>query len=405
MSQFPLSAVRATALYAQGLHTTQTDDPTPERIYQLVQQLGCVQIDTLHLVRRSQYLVLWSRLGTYDPANFDRLIYQDRLLFEYWMHAACIIPLTEYRYLMHKMKANGDWWWGWADQPDNRPVVEQVRVRVQQEGALRAADFEYKRETKGTWWDWKPAKRALEHLYNAGELMIANRINFQRVYDLRERVLPDWVDRNEPDIDTARRHLVELAARALGICHPAQLADYTHMKRGEAAPAVKTLIADGTLVEVEGELANGNTAALVVHRDTLPILERAADGAIRAERTTFLSPFDSLWWAQKRDEQFWNFMQRLEAYKPEPQRIWGYFCLAILWRDQLVGRFDPKLERKTNTLRLKAIYLEPGIAPSDELVADVAGALRDFMRFHDAQHLIIERSDPAELGDRLLAAV
>jgi uncharacterized protein YcaQ len=159
------------------------------------------------------------------------------------------------------------------------------------------------------------------------------------------------------------------------------------------------------LVEIEAELADGESHTLVVHRDHLPALEQAADGALRAERTTFLSPFDSLFWARDCDQQVWGFRQTLEAYKPEPQRIWGYYCLPILHGDRLVGRFDPKLERKTGTLRLKALYLEPGIDPADDLIADIAGALRDFMAWHEARDLVIERSDPAEFGQKLLAAL
>ena len=132
---------------------------------------------------------------------------------------------------------------------------------------------------------------------------------------------------------------------------------------------------------------------------------KAADGALRPERTTSLSALDSLFWAKGRDTQLWGFEQILEAYKPEPSRKWGYFCLPILHRDRLVGRFDPKLERRTGVLRLKAIYLEPGISPEDELVVSVAAAMREFMDFHNATALVIERSEPAEFGDRLLAAL
>jgi uncharacterized protein YcaQ len=158
-------------------------------------------------------------------------------------------------------------------------------------------------------------------------------------------------------------------------------------------------------VNVDVEWTDGETHTLIAHRDHLPLIEQAADGALTASHTAFLSPFDSLFWAKGRDEQFWDFRQRLEAYKPAPQREWGYFCLPILHHDRLVGRFDPKLERKTGTLRLRALYLEPGIAPDDALVHDVASALCDFMTWHGATDLVIERSQPVALGDKLLAAL
>jgi uncharacterized protein YcaQ len=230
-------------------------------------------------------------------------------------------------------------------------------------------------------------------------------VNFQRVYDLTERVLPDWVDTTPPTPEEVHRYYAERAIKSFGVCWPKHGAALHYARQAEIRQPVADLLADGTLQEIDVELADGTTDTLLIHRDNLPLLAQAADGALTAERTTFLSPFDSLFWPKGRDEQFWNFVQRLEAYKPKPDRIWGYFCLPILHRDRLVGRFDPKLDRKTGTLRLRALYLEPGIAPDDRLIADVAAALRDFMTFHAATELVIERSEPAAFGTKLLAAL
>ncbi|MBN1203102.1 MAG: YcaQ family DNA glycosylase [Anaerolineae bacterium] len=409
----PLAAVRALALHAQAL-TAPPDGaspPTLDTIHDLVEQLGCVQIDTLHVVQRSQYLVLWSRLGQYDPADFDRLIFDPdhRRLFEYWMHAASIIPLSRYRFRLPHIRwfreHGSRWRRGWPQKPENAAVIAAVLDRIREEGPLGSADFENPSRKRQSWWDWKPAKYALHYLYDQGKVMVVRRVNFQRHMDLTERVLPDWVDRDEPTSDEANYHTLAHNARALGIADAGQIADYVHMKRGDAYPVIERLLADGVLVEVEAELLDGEAHTLIVHRDNLPALEQAADGALQPERTTFLSPFDSLFWAGRRDQQVWGFEKVLEAYKPASQRIWGYFCLPILHRDRLVGRFDPKLERKNGTLRLKALYLEPGVEPSEDLIADVAGAMRSFMQFHTAHDLVIERSDPAIFGDRLLTAL
>lgn len=407
----PLTAVRALALEAQRLTTPLSTMPSGdlETIYNTVEQLGCVQIDTLQMVHRSQYLVLWSRLGCYDPADFDRLIFDpaERRLYEYWQHAASIIPLKHYRYSLPLMARyrNGHGWREWDKQPENQALIAQAREHIQANGGVRAGDFEYNGSKRGPWWDWKPIKAALEYLYDTGEAMIADRPNFQRVYDLRERVLPAWVDTTEPGHEEMVRFRLEQAARAAGIATGAQIAGYAYLKRGESAAALKSLVEQGTLVEVEAETLNGEPVPMLVHRETLSRVEQALDGAIATERTTYLSPFDSLFWATGRDEMIWGFRQRLEAYTPAPKRIWGYFCLPILQRDRLVGRFDPKLDRKTGTLRLRALYLEPGVAPEEQVIADVAAAMREFLAFHDAHDLVIERSDPLAFGDRLLAAL
>jgi len=270
---------------------------------------------------------------------------------------------------------------------------------------LRAADFEYHGPRRGSWWDWKPAKTALEYLFAFGDLMIANRVNFQRVYDLTERVLPNWVDTSEPTVEQRDRYWIEQAALALGIAQPNQLIGYNYYRRGSVRAALEMLIKEGVLISVDIRLARGDVQPYLVHCANLQVLQQAADGALQAERTTFLSPFDNLWWAPGRDEQLWGFHQRLEAYTPSAKRIWGYFCLPILHKDRLVGRFDPKLERKTGVLRLKALYLEEGMKPEEELVSGVAYAMRDFMDFHQAKELVIEKSQPEEFGDKLLKAL
>ncbi len=386
--------------------------PTPslETIQGVIEQIGCVQIDTLHMVRRSQYLVLWSRLGTYEPAGLDSLLFgPQRRLFEGWQHAASIIPLSEYRYQMPHQRnlreGPSDWYLRWLNDKGNPETIHMVRQRIEQEGAMKVSNFESDGHKGGTWWNWRPAKVALEYLYAFGELMIADRVNFQRLYDLTSRILPDWVDVTEPTREERDRFWVERGAKALGVFLPRHAGDYTWMKVTKSKPIVESLLKQGVLQWITADLGAGNDVELLIHRDNLPLLERAADGAIKAERTTFLSPFDSLWWASRRDELLWGFHQSLECYLPAHKRVYGYFCLPILHEDRLVGRLDPKLDRKEGILRLKAIYLEPGTDPDDKLISSVANAIRDFMKFHHASALVIERSEPVEFGARLLAAV
>lgn len=412
MPSYPLSALHAVALRSQNLHTANGAEsaPTPDTILQTILQIGCVQIDTLQVVARSQYLVLWSRLGTYDPADFDALQSgAGQRFFEGWQHAACIIPLEEYRYQVprqrHLREHPTNWYSRWLAESSNPEIIQHVRKRIRREGALRVSDFERGDHPPGAWWNWRPAKVALEYLYALGELMIAGRDKFQRIYDLTERVLPAWVDATEPTAAERDRFWVERGAKALGVCLPRHAGDYTWMKVTQSRPIVEQLLKEGILLPITGTLENGNTVELIIHRDNLPLLEQAADDSLKAERTTFLSPFDSLWWAVRRDELLWGFRQSLECYVPAHKRVYGYFSLPILHRDRLVGRLDPKLERKTGLLRLKALHLEQGIEPDEELVSDVAAAMRDFMKFHAAKDLVIEKSQPEEFGRKLLAKI
>ena len=413
MTIYSNTALRTVALHTQGLQTANGNEsvPTRDRIFQTINQIGCVQIDTLHMVRRSNYLVLWSRLGAYDPADFDALMSStDRRLFEGWEHAATIIPLSEYRFQMVRQRNlrehPNNWYNRWLGDSIQKDFVPQVLERIRREGPLKVSNFEIEASHKGgTWWNWRPSKRALEMLFSFGDLMIADRVKFQRVYDLTERVLPKWVDLTEPNVDARDRFWIERAAKALGVCQPRHAGDYTWMKVTHSRPIVEKLLAEDILLPIQGKSADGKTTDLIIHRDNLPLLEKAADGELKAERTTFLSPFDNLWWAGRRDEQLWGFHQSLEAYLPSPKRVYGYFCLPVLHKNCLVGRFDPKLERKNGLLRLKSLYLEPGIKPDEELIKDVANAMKDFLVFHEAKELVIEQSEPASFGKKLMKAI
>lgn len=408
---YPLAALRATVLHQQRLSAPfgATPPPTADAIVELVTALGYVQIDTLHVVNRAHYVTLWSRLGAYPLELFDRLIYasDERRLYEGWGHAASIIPLAHYRY--HRWRADPAYSFSpafreWLAKPGNRDLVDQTLARIRAEGGLRVGDFAYDGPKRGLWYDWKPPKQALEALFAWGDLMVAERVNFQRVYDVKERVLPRWVDTTPVDDAQARRFCLEQAARALGVFELRHLTLYAYMRATPVRAAIKALVDDGTLVAIRGEATTGRKTWMV-HRDTLPLLERAADGALPAQRTTFLAPFDSLLWAWGRDQTLWGFEQLLECYKPADQRVYGYFCFPILHRDRLVGRFDPKLDRATGVLHIHALYLEPGVEPDDELVAAVATAMRDFMAWHGATDLQIARSDPAAFGAKLARVV
>jgi len=252
---YPLSALRATVLHAQRLTTPYTTSPgtTPDNIVDLVKALGYVQIDTLHVVNRAHFITLWSRLGSYDIEDFHKLIYSSgrRRLYEGWGHAASIIPLEYYRY--HRWRTDPKFSFNptfekWLNKDGNQELVDQVLARIREEGGLRVRDLEYDGPQRGQWYDWKPPKMALEVLFAWGELMVDDRVNFQRVYEVRERVLPEWVDTTSLPAGEARRFCLEQAAKALGVFDLRNLTFYAYMRATPVKSEVKALVEDGILV-------------------------------------------------------------------------------------------------------------------------------------------------------------
>ncbi|MBK5107927.1 MAG: YcaQ family DNA glycosylase [Anaerolineales bacterium] len=408
---YSLAAARTMALHAQNLTEPvqkAAGKIDQELIYQTVSELGCIQIDTLHVVERSQYLVLWSRLGSYEKSDFDRLLYdpEKRRLFEGWQHAACFIPLEDFCYQLPRMQSvqqkhieQSEW----LAEPENQELIKSVYARINAEGPLRARDFEYDGPKRSGWWDWKPAKNALEYLNAWGDLMITDRVNFQRVYDLRERVLPDWVNDENPGEEQRDRYWLEHGVRRLGICQPLQAADYSYLRRNYMRGYINDMVAEGIFVEVQVEGSEGSNQLFIIHSQARDILEKADSGEILPRRITFLSPFDNLLWARDRDGQFWNFRALLEAYKPAATREWGYFNMPVLYHDQLIGRIDPKMDRKSGTMLIRGFFLEQDVELHEDLIGGLADAFRSFMDFHQAKDLVFERRKDAKLAKKIAA--
>jgi uncharacterized protein YcaQ len=350
-------------------------------------------------VARSPYLVLWSRLGDYEPRWLDELL-EEGAIFEGWSHAACFLPIEDFGYY-RRLKLNAIeskvWPVKWAvkwlqEHPD---VIERVRAHLRENGAVRSAEFENQSHVPGGWWNWKEEKDALESLLLTGELMVARRQNFQRVYDLRERVLPAWDDAGMPSLEEARRAFALEAVRALGVTKAGWVADYFRTPMRDTLPVVRDLAAAGLLhtVEVEGWDGPG-----YVHPASLPLVERALAGDLAPTRTTLLSPFDPVVWDRARALELFGFDYRIECYTPAPKRRYGYFSLPILHRGALVGRLDAKAHRAAGRFEVKTLHLEPGVPITDQLVADLADALRACAAWHRTPEVEVRWSDPPELA-------
>jgi uncharacterized protein YcaQ len=388
-------AARALMLAVQGLSRRPEQPAGKADLLETIRCMNVLQIDTIHIVARSPYLVLWSRLGDYQTRWLDELL-AEGALFEYWAHEACFLPIEDYPLYRHRMldAANMGWKYAreWAAQ--NRDALDRVLAHVRENGAVRSADFERTDGSDGKWWGWKTEKRALETLFTSGDLMIVRRHNFQRIYNLRERVLPSWDDAQLPPLDQVRRTLALKAVRALGVTTARWVADYFRTRKLETAALVKRLAEEGALLQIDVE---GWEEPAYIHPDNAGQAEAAAGGLV-LELTTLLSPFDPLVWDRARALAMFGFDYRIECYTPAPKRRYGYFTLPILRRGALIGRLDPKAHRKEQRFEVKALHLEPGVPIADELIADIARALHECAAWHGTPEVDVRWSDPPELA-------
>ncbi len=388
MQPFSLSAVRNLTLAVQGLLTPPSAPASgPEDVLSVIRRIGVLQIDTIHVVARAPYFILWSRLGAYSPQWLDSLL-QERHVFEYWAHAACFIPVEDYPLYRRKMLTPFMGWWGevseWLEK--NADLAAVVMERIRQEGPLRSADFENPDHKPGGWWEWKKEKMALEYLLMAGELMVARRDKFQRVYDLRQRILPDWDDRHAPSIEDVRRELTLRTVGCLGVAHESWVADYFRLRKKDVPKILEQLTSEGALLPVEIEGLPGRAYLHPRHAE----LARAAQlGDLQPTYTTLLSPFDPLVWDRERGRQLFNFDYTIECYTPAPKRRYGYFSLPILRRGQLVGRLDAKAHRPQKIFEVRSLHLQEGILPDIDLGADLADALRRCAAWHQTPRLLL----------------
>jgi uncharacterized protein YcaQ len=270
---------------------------------------------------------------------------------------------------------------------------------------VRSAEFARTDGRAGGWWEWKPEKRALEHLFAAGELMISRRDpNFHRVYDLRERVLesalPGWKDAHAPTYEEVQRALALKAVRALGVSVARWVPDYFRMPKRGIAGLLDELAEEGGLLRarIEDEPA-------YVHPDNAGLAEAAISGELRPSLTSLLSPFDPVVWDRARASELFGFEYRIEVYTPAARRRYGYYSLPILHRGALVGRLDAKAHRKEGLFEVRALHLEPGVPPTEDLVSELGDALRGCADWHGTPQISVRRSDPPGLAEPLLAAV
>lgn len=360
-----LADARNLHLAAQGLLNKPRRRASLEDIPATISRMSLLQIDTINIVARSPYLVLFSRLGNYPAQWLDESLARGELM-EYWTHEACFMPRSDFRLIRHRMLAPEKMGWKYKDawMQEHEAEIAQLIQHIHDKGPVRSADFEHPRKGASGWWEWKPHKRHLEGLFTAGKVMVIERRNFQRVYDLTHRIMPDWDDERDLVSQTeAEIIMLDNSARSTGIFREQWLADYYRLKRPALAAWREARAEQQQIIAVHVEKL-GN---LWLHDDLLPLLERALAGKLTATHSAVLSPFDPVVWDRKRAEQLFDFSYRLECYTPAPKRQYGYFVLPLLHRGQLVGRMDAKMHRQTGILEVISLWLQEGIKPTTTL--------------------------------------
>jgi hypothetical protein len=396
----PAAAARRLLLGAQGLLDDPRRRPTADTLYEIIERLGFVQIDSINVVERAHHLTLAARLQSYQPRLLDRLLERDRRLFEHWTHDASAIPTRwypqwHYRFERYRRKVLEHPWW--MERVGDRPeeVITAVRERVRCEGPVMTRDFEDQRPegTDKTWWGWKPEKAALEYLWRTGELAVARRVNFHKVYDLTERVLPEAHAAPRPDFDEHLEWAGRSALERLGVATADEIAGFWRaVSLDEAKLWCERAAAAGTIMPVQVEAVDCSVRRAWALPDWE---ERLAALPSAPPRIRLLSPFDPILRDRKRTLRLFGFDYRFEAFVPAPQRRWGYYVLPILEGERLVGRLDPKLRREEGVLEIRKIWWEPGVRESKGRRAALEAAVERLARLTGATEWELPTAPPA----------
>lgn len=368
-----IQQARRLALVSQGFGGRAPAVFQARHLRQAFEQLGVIQIDSVNAVVRSHYLPLFSRFGSYPRELLEQAAWskgRQRSLFEYWGHEASLLPLSLYPLLRWRMRraAQGQ---GIYQQlavfgREQPAVLARVLGAVREQGALGAGSLSTRQERAGPWWDWSAEKLALEWLFAAGEVTVAGRRGFERLYDLPERVFPASVlNVPEPAEADAQRGLLLKAAEALGVATEKDLRDYFRLEPADSRQRVAELVEAGSLLKVDVEGWKAPSYCVPALRVPRKVVASA-----------LLSPFDSLVWERSRTERLFDFRYRLEIYTPQAKRVYGYYVLPFLHRERIVARVDLRTERAAGRLAIHAVHEEVPHGLDDESLHALAVNLR-----------------------------
>lgn len=361
----------------------------------VISQLGHVQIDTISVVQRAHHHVIWNRNRDYEPSHLDLLQNSPRKIFEYWTHAASFLPVSHYRFClprMRRLKKEGFEWF----QRDKR-IMRYVLDKIKNEGPKQTRDFEDLNHKPGPWWGWKPAKIALEHLFMEGTLSVAKRVNFHKVYDLTERVLPRDTNTRMPTKHQMANYLLEKAQRSLRLVAKKDILFLRKDGREEMDNAIAKKLNKKEITAVN---IDGVRDTYYVKTSDLKLLDPSSTNHDEPV-ARILSPFDNFTINRKRLKDIFDFDYQLECFVPAAKRKYGYFSLPLLFDNGFVGIMDAKAERKDGILRVKNLYLEkesfnPGGIDAETFFHYFSKELRAFAKFNGCGETKVEKVHPSQ---------
>ncbi|MDR0230460.1 MAG: winged helix DNA-binding domain-containing protein [Flavobacteriaceae bacterium] len=383
-----IEQLRLITLTQQGLMPDAAFGLGKEGVLTAIQNLGYLQIDTISVIERAHHHTLWTRVPDYKSAYLDELV-QEKKVFEYWFHAASYLPIDDFRFAlpqMAKIKKDKKHYYS----VDSK-VIKYVLDTIKEEGPKRARDFENKKAVNGTWWEWKPAKIALERLFSQGDLMIAKRDGMQKTFDLTERVLPATINTQMPTALEMAEYLTKTYLNAYGFTTLGQI---THLKTGSeikknVLQVLDSLCKQGTVQQITVE---GMPPVYIQTRllQNTPLYTKNS--------MVLFSPFDNAIIHRDRLQQLFDYNFRLECYLPKEKRQYGYFCLPILYRHHFVGRVDCKVHRKEKRLELINLHIENQELPIEEWVDTFCRLINDFSRFNSCDTITLTEVTPNKLA-------
>jgi uncharacterized protein YcaQ len=364
-------------------------------VLKAVEQLGYIQIDTLSVVERAHHHTIWSRVPDYQPGYLDALL-EERKVFEYWFHAASYLPMEQYRFALPQMMEVRQ------DKSHYRnadpKVMQYVLDTIRAEGPKRARDFESENQKEGSWWNWKPAKLALERLFMQGDLMVSERNGMQKKYDLSERVLLPSINTVPPTPLELAEYLTDTYLRAYGFTTLKQI---THLRTG-------TAIRNDVNAVIKQKLEEGSVHPLSIEgMPTVYVKTNLMDAiyTIPAPHVRILSPFDNSVIHRDRVKQVFDFDYRMECYTPKEKRQFGYFCLPILFGATFIGRVDCKTHRKQQQLELIHLHIENTNLDVESWLIPFVDTVQKFAAFNNCDSIVLTEVSPKKLANVIRKAL